>query len=61
MGRQRGTVQRIAGTLAVAAAAIGAVHLLPPLLREIFTVLLQAWVVAILAYVAFVALLLRRH
>lgn len=51
---------RIGGTLAVAAAAIVAVRMLPPLLRGIFTVLLEAWAVAILAYIAFVVLAMRR-
>lgn len=60
MTPDRRTVQRIGGTLALAAAAIAVVRLLPPLLREIFSVLLQAWAVAILAYAVFVALLLRR-
>ena len=53
---------RIIGTVAVAAAVVGVVRfLLPPLLRDIFTVLLEAWAIAILAYVVFVALMMRPH
>ena len=61
MHRDTRRVARVMGTAVTVAATIGIIRfLLPPLLREIFTVLLEAWAIAILAYIAFVALLMRR-